>query len=386
MDRNYLERLNPGRLPSPCFVVDESLIEKNLDILNMVQKRTGAKILLALKAFAMFSLFPLIRPVLKGTCASGLHEARLGREEFGKEVHVFSPAYSDSEMEELVKYADHIVFNSFHQYRRFRSLILNSKKSIQTGIRINPEHSEGTVPIYDPCAAGSRLGVRREQFEPEFLEGISGLHFHTLCQQNADALDRTLQVVEQKFGNYIRQMKWLNFGGGHHITRHDYDINSLCRSIDRITHQYDVQVYLEPGEAVALNAGLLIATVLDTVTTADMPVAILDISATCHMPDVLEMPYRPEIIGAGIPGEKKWTCRLGGKSCLAGDVIGEYSFDDPLKPGDRVAFLDMAIYSMVKTTTFNGVNLPSIARYRPESDELTVARQFGFIEYKTRLS
>jgi carboxynorspermidine decarboxylase len=386
MDRNYLERLKPGRLPSPCFVVDESLIEKNLDILNMVQKRTGAKILLALKAFAMFSLFPLIRPVLKGTCASGLHEARLGREEFGKEVHVFSPAYSDSEMEELVKYADHIVFNSFHQYRRFRSLILNSKKSIQTGIRINPEHSEGTVPIYDPCAAGSRLGVRREQFEPEFLEGISGLHFHTLCQQNADALDRTLQVVEQKFGNYIRQMKWLNFGGGHHITRHDYDINSLCRSIDRITHQYDVQVYLEPGEAVALNAGLLIATVLDTVTTADMPVAILDISATCHMPDVLEMPYRPEIIGAGIPGEKKWTCRLGGKSCLAGDVIGEYSFDDPLKPGDRVAFLDMAIYSMVKTTTFNGVNLPSIARYRPESDELTVARQFGFIEYKTRLS
>jgi carboxynorspermidine decarboxylase len=386
MDRNYLERLNPRRLPSPCFVVDESLIEKNLDILNMVQKRTGAKILLALKAFAMFSLFPLIRPVLKGTCASGLHEARLGREEFGKEVHVFSPAYSGPEMEELVKYADHIVFNSFHQYHQFRSLIFNSKKNIRMGIRINPEHSEGTVPIYDPCAAGSRLGVRREQFEPESPDGISGLHFHTLCQQNADALDRTLQGVEQKFGNYIRQMKWLNFGGGHHITRHDYDINSLCRSIDRITHQYEVQVYLEPGEAVALNAGLLVATVLDIVTASDMPVAILDISATCHVPDVLEMPYRPEIIGAGIPGEKKWTCRLGGKSCLAGDVIGEYSFDNALKPGDHVAFLDMAIYSMVKTTTFNGVNLPSIALFRPESDELTVVRQFGYEEYKTRLS
>jgi carboxynorspermidine decarboxylase len=385
MDRDYLERLNPERLPSPCFVVDESLIEKNLSILNSVQKRTGAKILLALKAFAMFSLFPLIRPILKGTCASGLHEARLGREEFGQQVHVFSPAYSKSEMEELVKYADHVVFNSFYQYRLFRSMILASHRKIQMGIRINPEHSEGTVPIYDPCSMGSRLGVRREQFEPDSLDGITGLHFHTLCQQNADALERTLQVVEQKFGKYIRQMNWLNFGGGHHITRDDYDIDRLCRSIERVTHQYDVQVYLEPGEAVALNSGILVTTVLDMVT-ADMPVAILDTSATCHMPDVLEMPYRPEVIGAESPGQKKWTCRLAGKSCLAGDVIGEYSFDNPLKPGDRLAFLDMAIYSMVKTTTFNGVQLPSIARYRPETNQLTIVRHFGYEDYKTRLS
>jgi carboxynorspermidine decarboxylase len=385
MDRNYLERLNPERLPSPCFVVDESRIEKNLSILNIVQKRTGAKILLALKAFAMFSLFPLIRPVLEGTCASGLHEARLGREEFGKQVHVFSPAYSDSEMEELVKYADHVIFNSFYQYRRFRAVVLASSKNIQMGIRLNPEHSEGTVPIYDPCSMGSRLGVRQEQFEPDSLDGITGLHFHTLCQQNADALERTLKVVEQKFGKYIRQMKWLNFGGGHHITRDDYDIDMLCRTIERVAQQYDVQVYLEPGEAVALNSGILIATVLDMIT-ADMPVAILDTSATCHMPDVLEMPYRPEVIGAKVPGKKKWTCRLAGKSCLAGDVIGEYSFDNPLKPGDRLAFLDMAIYSMVKTTTFNGVQVPSIARYRPETNQLTIVRRFGYEDYKTRLS
>lgn len=385
MDRNYLERLNTERLPSPCFVVDESLIEKNLGILNLVQQRTGAKVLLALKGFAMFSLFPLIQPVLDGTCASGLHEARLGREEFGKQVHVFSPAYSDLEMEELLEYADHVIFNSFCQYRRFRHVISEAKREIQMGIRINPEHSEGTVPIYDPCSVGSRLGVRLEQFEPDSLDGITGIHFHTLCQQNADALDRTLQVVEQKFGKYLRQMNWLNIGGGHHITRRDYDMELLCRCIDRVSHRYNVQVYLEPGEAIALNAGILVATVLDIII-ADMPVAILDTSATCHMPDVLEMPYRPEIIGGGFPGQKKWTCRLAGKSCLAGDVIGEYSFDSPLKNGDRLAFLDMAIYSMVKTTTFNGVPLPSIARYRPESNQLTVVRRFGYEDYKTRLS
>ena len=385
MDRNYLECLNLKRVPSPCFVVDESLIEKNLRILNTVQKRTGAKILLALKGFAMFSLFPLIRTVLDGTCASGLHEARLGREEFGKQVHAFSPAYSESEMEELVVYADHIIFNSFAQYRRFSPLVLQAKRNIQMGIRVNPEHSEGTVPIYDPCSVGSRLGVRLEQFEPDSLESITGLHFHTLCQQNADALDRTLQVVEKKFGKYIQKMDWLNIGGGHHITRRDYDIDLLCRCIERVAHRYDVQVYLEPGEAVALNAGILVATVMDIVA-ADMPVVILDISVTCHMPDVLEMPYRPEIIGAGLAGEKKWTCRLAGKSCLAGDVIGEYSFDSPLEYGDRLAFLDMAIYSMVKTTTFNGVNLPSIARYSPDSNQLTVVRQFGYEDYKTRLS
>jgi carboxynorspermidine decarboxylase len=366
-------------------VVDKSLIEKNLAIFNGVRERTGAKILLALKGFAMFSLFPLIRKVLDGTCASGLHEARLGYEEFGRQVHVFSPAYSDSEMESIIEYADHVVFNSFNQYRRFRDIISDSPKNIRMGIRINPEHSEGTVPIYDPCSPGSRLGVRLEQFEPEYLSGITGLHFHTLCEQNADALDRTLKVVEQKFGKYLHQMKWLNMGGGHHITRPDYDINLLCRNIDRIQDHYKVQVYLEPGEAVALNAGILVCTVLDVVS-ADMPVAILDTSATCHMPDVLEMPYRPQVIGAGLPGRKPYNCRLAGKSCLAGDVIGEYSFDSPLKAGEKLAFLDMAIYSMVKTNTFNGVNLPAIASYRPESNRLTIVRQFGYEDYKTRLS
>lgn len=385
MDRNYLERLNPYRVPSPCFVVDKSLIEKNLAILKSVRERTGAKILLALKGFAMFSLFPLIRKVLDGTCASGLHEARLGYEEFEKEVHVFSPAYSDSEMEAIIEYADHVVFNSFNQYRRFRGIISDSPRNILMGIRINPEHSEGTVPIYDPCSPGSRLGVRLEHFEPESLSGITGLHFHTLCEQNADALDRTLKVVEQKFGKYLHQMKWLNMGGGHHISRSDYDINLLCDSINRIQEKYQVQVYLEPGEAVALNAGILVSTVLDVVS-ADIPVAILDTSATCHMPDVIEMPYRPQVIGAGLPGIKPYDCRLAGKSCLAGDVIGEYSFDAPLKAGERLAFLDMAIYSMVKTNTFNGVKLPAIASYRPESNRLTLVRQFGYEDYKTRLS
>lgn len=385
MDRNYLERLNPGRLPSPCFVVDESLIEKNLRILNKVRKRTGAKILLALKAFAMFSLFPVIRNVLDGTCASGLHEARLGYEEFGKHVHVYSPAYSDLEMEKIIEFADHVIFNSFYQYRRFRPMILESGNNIRIGIRINPEHSEGTVPIYDPCSPGSRLGVRRKHFEPESLSDITGLHFHTLCEQNADALDRTLKIVEEKFGKFLHEMEWLNMGGGHHITREDYDIDLLCRNIDRIHDRYHVRLFLEPGEAVALNAGILVSTVLDVVH-ADLPVAILDTSATCHMPDVLEMPYRPQVIGADLPGKKPYSYRLGGKSCLAGDIIGEYSFDSPLKPGDILAFRDMAIYSMVKTTTFNGVNLPSIATYNPESNRLTVVRNFGYEDYKTRLS
>ena len=385
MDRNYLEQLRPERLPSPCFVVDESRLEANLDILDTIQRRTGARILLALKGFAMFSIFPLISHRLWGTCASGPHEARLGHDEFGGETHVYSPAYSESDIAELVCCADHIVFNSFAQLQRFRPVIKGAERAIELGIRINPEHSEGTVPIYDPCAAGSRLGVPRNRFEPDALDGVTGLHFHTLCEQNADALDRTLSVVETKFGEFLHHMKWLNMGGGHHITREDYDIDHLYRCIDRARKRYNIDIYLEPGEAVALNAGMLIATVLDVVHL-DMPVVILDTSAACHMPDVLEMPYRPNIIDGAMPGEKRWTCRLGGKSCLAGDVIGEYSFDHPLAPGDRLAFLDMAIYSMVKTTTFNGVKLPSIARYRPETGELTVVREFGYNDFKNRLS
>lgn len=385
MDGKDLARLKPHRLPSPCFVLDEEKLAGNLAVLDRVQRRTGAKILLALKGFAMFGVFPLIRRVLCGTCASGPHEARLGREEFGGEVHVCSPAYGDAEITELLKWADCIIFNSFTQKQRFASAIRKARPDMELGIRINPEHSEGTVPIYDPCRPGSRLGVRASAFDPTALGVISGLHFHTLCEQNADALERTLDAVETKFGKHLESMRWINMGGGHHITRADYDLDLLCRCIDRVRERYGVQVYLEPGEAVALDAGLLVATVLDVVT-ADMPVAILDTSAACHMPDVLEMPYRPEIIGAGRTGERAWTCRLGGKSCLAGDIIGEYSFDTPLQPGDRIMFLDMAIYSMVKTNTFNGVQLPAIARYDAQTGRVDVIREFGYADYKSRLS
>lgn len=376
---------NLAQLPSPCFIVDEALLERNVRILDTVQQRTGAKILLALKGFATFSTFRVLNKVLHGTCASSPHEARLGREEFGGEVHAFAAAYSDDDMRELVTLADHIVFNSFAQLTRFRPMVQTCGRQIEIGLRVNPQHSEGAVPIYDPCAPGSRLGIRREHFLPEQLEGVSGLHFHTLCEQNADALDRTLAAVEDQFGEFLHGMRWLNFGGGHHITREDYDIDRLCRCIERAQQRYNVQVYLEPGEAVALQAGYLTGTVLDIVQ-ADMPVAILDASAACHMPDVLEMPYRPFVIGSGQRGEKAHSYRFAGKSCLAGDVIGEYSFDTPLQAGDKVVFTDMAIYSMVKTNTFNGLQLPAIARYHSEKDELEVVRRFGYEDFRNRLS
>lgn len=385
MDRSYLKRLNPERLPSPCFVVDEVKLAKNAAILDSVQQRTGAKILLALKGFATYSTFPVLKGILHGTCASSPHEARLGREEFGGEVHSFAAAYSDEDMAELIKYSDHIVFNSFAQLRKYRSQIQQSGRDIKIGVRVNPQHSEGTTPIYDPCSAGSRLGVRLENFEEDDLEGVSGLHFHTLCEQDADALDRTLEVVEKQFGHVLHRMEWLNFGGGHHITREGYDIDLLCACVERAKARYNVQIYIEPGEAVALDAGILVATVLDVIK-ADMDIAIIDASAACHMPDVLEMPYRPFVIGSGEKGEKTHSYRFAGKSCLAGDVIGEYSFDTPLKAGDRLAFTDMAIYSMVKTNTFNGLQLPAIARYNPETNELEVVRTFGYEDFKCRLS
>ena len=377
--------MSPQRLPSPCFVVDEARLAANAAVLDAVQRRSGARILLALKGFAAFAAFGPLRGVLAGTCASGPFEARLGRETFGGEVHVASPAYSASDIEELVDLADHLVFNSFAQLRRFLPHVQAAGRRIEIGIRINPEHSEAAVPIYDPCTPGSRLGVRRVHFEPEMMAHITGLHFHTLCEQNADALDRTLAAVEERFGAFLPALKWLNMGGGHHITRADYDIDRLCGCIERVRTRYGLKVYLEPGEAVALDAGLLVATVLDVVA-ADMPVAILDTSAACHMPDVLEMPYRPKVIGAGAPGEKPFTCRLAGKSCLAGDVIGEYSFDRPLAAGDWLAFLDMAIYSMVKTNTFNGVPLPAIARYDSRTGALAVVRRFGYEDFRNRLS
>jgi len=372
-------------LPTPCYIVDERLVLRNLEILRSVQQRTGCSILLALKGFSMYSVFPLVGKFLKGVTASSLFEAKLGYEEMGKEVHIYAPAYIDEEFDEILGHCDHITFNSFDQWNRFRDKIKNTKtQKVSCGIRINPEYSEIETPIYNPCYQYSRLGVTLDNFRPEELEGIEGLHFHTMCEQNSDTLERTIQVVDQKFGKYIRTMKWLNLGGGHHITRQDYDIETLVRSIKFFQDKYGVDIYLEPGEAVALNTGYLVAKVLDIVDNG-MKIAILDTSAACHMPDVLEMPYRPNIIDAGNPGEYPYTYRLGGLTCLAGDIIGDYSFRQPLKPGDRLVFCDMAHYTMVKNNMFNGVNLPSIALFN-EEEGIKVIRQFGYEDFKTRLS
>ncbi|AOZ94786.1 carboxynorspermidine decarboxylase [Paenibacillus crassostreae] len=372
-------------IPSPCYIVDERLLLKNLEILNSVQERTGAKILLALKGFSMFSVFPLVGKYLKGVTSSSLFEARLGFEEMGKEVHAYAPAYIDREFDELLGYVDHLVFNSFDQWNKYKDKVKSvHSKTIECGIRVNPEYSEIETPLYDPCYNHSRLGVTLSNFRPEELAGLDGIHFHTLCEQNSDTLERTLKVVEEKFGEYIKGMKWLNLGGGHHITRPDYDIEKLVSTILYLKDKYDVDVYLEPGEAIALNTGYLVATVLDIVDNG-MNIAILDTSAECHMPDVLAMPYRPNIIDAGVSGEYAHTYRLGGMTCLAGDVIGDYSFKEPLKPGDQLVFCDMGHYTMVKNHMFNGVNLPSIATYN-DTDGIKIIRQFGYEDYSSRLS
>ena len=371
-------------LPTPSYLVDQRLLIKNLELLSSVKERTGCKILLAQKAFSMFSVYPLIAKYLDGGTSSGVMEARLGYEEMGKEVHTYAPAFADHEMDDVIRYSDHIVFNSFHQWNKFKDKVKNSGKQIECGLRLNPKYSEIDTDIYNPCFTGSRLGITPEQFQPDQLDGIDGLHFHTMCEQNSDTLERTLKVVDDTFGSYIKQMKWLNFGGGHHITRSDYDIETLIRCIQFAQDTYGVQVYLEPGEAVALNTGYLVSTVLDTIENG-MHLAILDTSAACHMPDVLEMPYRPHIIGAGLPNEKTYTYRLGGPTCLAGDIIGDYSFDAPLKEGDKLIFCDMAHYTMVKNNTFNGMNLPSIALYSQENG-LQIIKQFGYEDFKSRLS
>lgn len=371
-------------LPSPAYLVDERLLTKNLETLNYVQERSGAKILLAQKGFSMHSMYPLVGKYLHGVTSSSLFEARLGFEEMGKEVHVYAPAYVDREFDELLGYTDHIVFNSFDQWSRFKERVQNAPKKISCGIRVNPEYSEIEVPLYDPCYNYSRMGVTLPNFRPEELDGIDGLHFHTMCEQNSDTLERTLKVVKEKFGQYLHGMKWLNFGGGHHITRPDYDLETLIKCILHMKETYNVEIYLEPGEAIALNTGYLVATVLDTMHNG-MDIAILDTSAECHMPDVLAMPYRPGIIGAGMPGEFAHTYRLGGMTCLAGDVIGDYSFPEPLKYGDKLIFLDMAHYSMVKNHMFNGVNLPAIASYN-EEEGIKVIREFEYSDFSGRLS
>lgn len=387
-NRERFSRFDPYSVPSPCFVVDAVGVEENLRVLDRVQRQSGAKVLLALKAFSMFALAPLISRYLTGTCASGLYEARLGREELGGEVHTFSPAYQEEDLEQILEISDHVLFNSIGQWARFQPLIraVHARRpGLRFGLRINPEHTEGWNPLYDPCAPFSRLGITADQLQGRSLDGISGLHFHTLCEQDLPPLVRTLAAVEERFGHWLVGMEWVNFGGGHHITRPDYQVDELIDLIKGFRQRYGVRVYLEPGEAVALDAGVLVSEVLD-LTSNGMDLAILDTSATCHMPDVLEGPYRPDVLGAGEPGERAHTYRLGGLSCLAGDVIGDYSFTSPLRIGDRLMFEDMAIYTMVKTTTFNGVPLPAIALWNSDTDEVRMIREFGYQDFKGRLS
>ena len=378
-----------GALPTPCYVLDEQMLCRNGEILAGVAERTGCKILLAQKAFSNYDLYPTLAPYLAGTEASGLYEARLGGEEMPEgEVHVFCGAYRQEEFPELLKYADHIVFNSPRQLRKFGFMAKEAGKSL--GLRINPECStqEGHA-IYDPCAPGSRLGITKEVWEremtPELIALLDGLHFHTLCEQDADALELTLQAVEEKFGDVLPRMKWLNMGGGHHITRPDYDIARLDKCILYAKEKWEVQVYLEPGEAVALNAGYLVTKVLDIVRNGQVQIAILDASAACHMPDVIEMPYMPPLYGADAEGKGGYVYRLAGPTCLAGDVIGDYGFDHELREGDMLLFGDMAIYTTCKNNTFNGMPLPDIWK-RDRNGELHRLTYFGYADFKMRLS
>jgi carboxynorspermidine decarboxylase len=374
--------MKKSELPTPCYLVSVKKLKENLRILKGVMDRTGCRILLAQKAFSLYGLYPLIGRYLSGATASSLFEARLGAEEMGKENHIFSPAYREEEFEEILSCCDHIVLNSMEQVRRFGPAVRAAGKS--AGLRVNPECStqEGHA-IYDPCAPGSRLGARAETLDPELMQLVEGIHFHTLCEQNADALAETLDAVEEKFGFWLKRMKWVNLGGGHHITREDYDLELLERCIRRIQEKYGVEVILEPGEAVALNAGILLTRVLER-TRNGTEIAILDTSAACHMPDVLEMPYRPPLKDAGLPGEKPHTFRLGGPTCLAGDVIGDYSFDHPLEVGEVLEFQDMAIYTMVKNNTFNGVCLPAIA-IEEEDGSCRIWKRFGYEDFRCRL-
>jgi len=372
-----------SQVRTPAYVVDEGLLRKNLTILDQVQQTTGCKIVLALKGFSMHAVFPIVGEYLAGITASALFEARLGREKMGKEVHIYSPAYIEEDFEQILDTVDHIVFNSFNEWQLYRDRVLNHSRPIEAGIRINPEYSEIKTALYNPSAPYSRLGVTAANFRPDLLEGISGLHFHTLCEQNADALGRTVPYIDEKFGSFLHKMKWLNLGGGHHITRPDYDLEQLVNIIRHFQKTYELEIYLEPGEAIALNTGFLVAQVLDIVDNG-MEIAILDTSAANHMPDVIEMPYRPVILGAGEPGEKAFTYRLGGPTCLAGDIVGDYSFAEPLRRGTRLVFTDMAHYTMVKNNMFNGVNLPDIVLNTQSGNQLI--RRFDYADYRDRLS
>ena len=393
-----MKKIDFDLIQTPSYIVDERLLENNLKLLKSVIDRTGCKILLAQKGFSMYSLYPMISHYLDGTTASSLYEAKLGKEYMPGEVHIFSPAYKDEEFEEITKLCGHIVFNSISQFAKFADRAIEAGCSC--GIRVNPEYAEVDHEIYNPCCEGSRLGTVLDVFEkelsdnPEVLDKIEGLHFHVMCEQNSDTLNRVLEHVEEKFGKYmaLSNIKWINFGGGHHITRPGYDVSLLIKCINYIKEKYNVAVYLEPGEAVALNTGYLVSSVMDiqnrsfmTDGNIEMQTVILDTSAACHMPDVLEMPYRPEIIGAGMPGEFKYNYRFGGNTCLAGDIIGDYSFEHELKPGDKLVFCDMAHYSMVKNNTFNGIALPNIMSYN-DTDGAYIIKKFSYEDFKCRLS
>ena len=377
-----MKKFDDGALRTPYYLIDESLLKQNLEILQNVAQKSGCKILLAQKAFSMYAVYPLLRQYLAGTAASGLYEARLGHEYFGGETHVFSPAFREDEFEEILRYADHVVFNSPTQVKKYAAQTKAAGKEI--GIRINPECStqEGHA-IYDPCAVGSRLGTTLANFDESILPFLDGMHFHTLCEQNSDDLETTLIAFEEKFGKYLHGLKWLNLGGGHHITRKDYDIERLIKMLVHLKETYNLQVYLEPGEAVVLNAGFLVTSVLETMHNG-MYIAILDTSAACHMPDVLEMPYRPPLYN-----EQKenpaFTYRLGGPTCLAGDIIGDYGFEQKLNVGDRLIFMDMALYTMVKNNSFNGMPLPMIVLKHLDGT-FEIVRQFGYEDFKNRLS
>ena len=374
------------RVDTPCYLLSEDVIAANCRILETVQQRTGAKVLLALKAFALPALFPLIAQTLHGVCASGPIEAQLGREEFGREVHTYAPAYTADQMERVIRYSDHILFNSVAQWHRHRGAITASGRKIEIGLRVNPGHSEVEIDLYNPCLPGSRFGILAEDLDGVDLTGIAGLHFHALCEQGADVLMRVLASFEEGFGHLLPLMNWVNFGGGHHITRDDYDVDLLCRTIIAFRERHgNIGVYLEPGEAVVLHGGVFVTTVLDTIHNG-MDIAILDCSAETQMPDVLAMPYRPHILGAAKSGELPHTYRLGGISCLAGDIIGDYSFAKPLVPGDRLVLADMALYSFVKNTTFNGVELPSLYAFSRENDSLSLLQKFGYADYRNRLA
>ncbi|MBU3015665.1 carboxynorspermidine decarboxylase [Poseidonibacter lekithochrous] len=370
------------KLPSPSFVCEQDLLENNLKLLKKIQEEADVNILLALKGFALYSTFDLCRKYLKGCCASGLHEAILAKEEFGGEVHTYSPAFKDEEIDEIIELSNHLVFNSFNQLNQFREKALG-KTSI--GLRINPEYSSVEVDLYNPCAVNSRLGITKENFQEDNLKGVEGLHFHALCEQNVDALEGALAAFEKNFSQYFENLKWVNFGGGHHITRNDYDVEGLIKLLKEFKKRYPhLKVFLEPGEAVGWQTGYLVASVLDVIKNG-MNLAILDTSAEAHMPDTLAMPYRADIRNAGNANEKEFTYRLGGNTCLAGDIIGDYSFDKPLEVGDKIILEDMIHYTMVKTTTFNGIKLPSVV-IKVSDDCYQIVNNFGYNEYISRLS